>query len=38
VTKLRNDNQALALSLDKANRLLERETGSAVNIDDLARE
>jgi hypothetical protein len=26
------------MQLDKATRLLERETGSAVNIDDLARE
>lgn len=38
VIKLRQDNQALSQQLDKAGRLLERETGEAVDIDNLARE
>ena len=38
VIKLRQDNQSLSLQLDKAGRLLERETGEAVDIDNLARE
>ena len=38
VTKLRNDNQTLSSSLDKATRLLERELGEIVDIEALSRE
>ena len=38
ITKMRNENQQLKGDLDKAIKLLERETGEAVNIDSLMRE
>ena len=38
ITKLRNENQALTGTVDKATRLLEREIGEAVDIDSLARD
>ena len=36
--KLRNENQALSATVEKATRLLEREIGEAVDIDQLARD
>lgn len=38
VTKMRNENQQLKGDLDKAIKLLERETGEVVNIESLMRE
>ena len=38
ITKLRNENQALSGTVEKATRLLEREIGEAVDIDSLARD
>ena len=38
ITKFRNENQTLAGSLDKAVRLLEREIGEVVNVEDLVKE
>jgi len=36
--KLRNENQALTNTVDKATRLLEREIGEVVDIEQLTRE
>jgi len=36
--KLRNDNQQLTQTLEKATRLLEREIGEVVDIEQLTRE
>ena len=38
VTKLRNDNQTLTSTVEKATRLLEREIGEVVDIEALSRE
>ena len=38
VTKLRNENQQLTQTLEKATRLLEREIGEVVDIEQLSRE
>lgn len=38
VTKMRNENQELKLSLEKAIKCLERETGEIVNLDDLLKD
>lgn len=38
VTKLRNENQQLTQTVEKATRLLEREIGEAVDIETLSRE
>lgn len=38
VTKMRNENQELKQSLDKAIKCLERETGEIVNLDDLLKD
>lgn len=35
---MRNENQALELKLNKAERLLEREIGEVVDIDQLSRD
>ena len=38
ITKLRNENQSLSQQVDKATRLLEREIGECVDIDQLYKE
>lgn len=38
VTKLRNENQQLTQTVEKATRLLEREIGEAVDIEQLSRD
>lgn len=38
VTKLRNENQQLTSTVEKATRLLEREIGEVVDIEQLSRE
>jgi hypothetical protein len=38
VTKLRNENQSLKGDLDKAIKILERETGEIVNLYDLLKD
>lgn len=38
ITKLRNENQQLKLDLDKATKILEREIGEIVNLDDLLKD
>ena len=38
VTKLRNENQTLSQQVDKATRLLEREIGEVVDIDQLSKD
>jgi hypothetical protein len=38
ITKLRNENQQLTQTLEKATRLLEREIGEAVDIEQFSRE
>ena len=38
ITKLRNENQQLNSTVEKATRLLEREIGEAVDIEQLSRE
>lgn len=38
ITKLRNENQALTSTVEKATRLLEREIGEAVDIEQLSRD
>ena len=38
ITKLRNENQALSQQVDKATRLLEREIGECVDIDQLYKD
>ena len=38
ITKLRNENQALTNTVEKATRLLEREIGEVVDIDQLSRD
>ena len=38
VTKMRNENQALSSQVEKATRLLEREIGENIDIDQLSRE
>ena len=38
MTKLRNENQALGIQVDKATKLLEREIGEVVDIDFLFKE
>lgn len=38
ITKLRNENQQLKGELDKAIKVLEKETGEIVNIDELLKE
>ena len=38
VTKLRNENQQLTQTVEKATRLLEREIGEVVDIEQLSRE
>jgi topoisomerase IA-like protein len=38
ITKLRNENQAQSITLDRATKLLEREIGEVVDIDSLSKE
>ena len=38
ITKMRNENQALEIKLNKAEKILERELGEIVDIDQLVRE
>jgi len=38
VTKLRNENQQLSATVEKATRLLEREIGEVVDIEQLSKE
>ena len=38
ITKLRNENQSMKLELDKATKVLEREIGEIVNLDDLLKD
>ena len=38
MTKMRNENQEQKILLDKATRLLEREIGEVVDINDLSKE
>lgn len=38
ITKLRNENQQLSSTVEKATRLLEREIGEVVDIEQLSRE
>lgn len=38
ITKLRNENQSLSQTVEKATRLLEREIGEVVDIDQLSKE
>ena len=38
ITKLRNENQSLNQTVEKATRLLERETGEIVDIDQMTKD
>mmetsp|Transcript_10019 Transcript_10019/g.9952 ORF Transcript_10019/g.9952 Transcript_10019/m.9952 type:complete len:87 (-) Transcript_10019:757-1017(-) len=38
VTKMRNENQHLSGQVDKATKILEREVGEVINIDEMAKE
>ena len=38
ITKLRNENQVLKGDLDKSTKLLEREIGEIINLDEMLRE
>ena len=38
MTKLRNENQSLSGQLDKATKILEKEVGEVINIDEMAKE